>query len=146
VILNFAAETGSWLLADGAGNTGNTKAFGVLGKDSAGFAQITSLVNTVPEQGDYLAVTYMTWGSDTAQQIALPFDRYYLKEGDGATTEKVLQAQWNTNEEPELLPAYAKVRVLNGKAVIEDLIIDGKPVKEWLNSLVQPGDGTFTTP
>jgi len=132
VILNFEAESGSWPLADSAGSTGNTRAFGLLGVDSAGHAIITALSDEAPAQGDHLAVTYMTWGSDTAQRIALPFDRYYLQEGDGAATETMLQPQWNEDERVEPLPAYAVVRVLNGKAVVEDLVIGDRPVKDWL--------------
>ena len=132
VVLNFEAESGNWPLAAGAGNSGNTHAYGLLGLDSAGFAIITALSTEAPAQGDHLAVTYMTWGSDTAQRIALPFDRYYLQEGDGAATESMLQPQWNEDEAVEPLPAYAVVRVWNGKAVIEDLVIGNRPLKEWL--------------
>jgi uncharacterized membrane-anchored protein len=132
VVLNFEAESGSWPLAEGAGNSGNTHAYGLLGLDSAGFAIITALSTEAPAQGDHLAVSYMTWGSDTAQRIALPFDRYYLQEGDGAATETMLQPQWNEDEVVEPLPACAVVRVLNGKAVVEDLVIGDRPLKEWL--------------
>ena len=132
VILNFEAEDGSWPLANSAGNTGDTKAYGLLGVDSAGFATITALSTEAPTQTDHLRVTYMTWGNDTAERIALPFDRYYLQEGDGAATETMLQPQWNEVEMVEPLPAYALVRVWNGQAVIEDLIIGDRPVKAWL--------------
>ena len=132
VVLNFEAESGNWPLAAGAGNSGNTHAYGLLGLDSAGFAIITALSTEAPAQGDHLAVTYMTWGSDTAQRIALPFDRYYLQEGDGAATESMLQPQWDQGEPEEPLPAYAVVRVLDGKAVIENLVIGDRPLKEWL--------------
>lgn len=132
VILNFEAETGNWPLGDNAGSTGNTTAFGLLDVDSAGYAIITALSHEAPAEGDHLAVTYMTWGNDTAERIALPFDRYYLTEGDGAATESMLQPQWNEDERVEPLPAYAVVRVWKGKAVVEDLVIGDRPLKEWL--------------
>jgi uncharacterized membrane-anchored protein len=132
VILNFEAESGSWPLAEGTGNSGNTHAYGLLGLDSAGFARITALSTEAPAQGEYLSVSFMTWGNDTAERIALPFDRYFLQEGDGAATESMLQPEWDEGEAEEPLPAYAVVRVLNGKAVIEDLVIGDRPLKEWL--------------
>ena len=133
VVLNFEAEQGHWPLAAGAGNTGNTKAFGVLGLDTAGYAIITDLRTEGPPTEEHLDVTFMTWGSDTVDRIALPFDRYYMQEGDGAATEKLLQPVWEGDSLIQPLPAHALVRVLDGKAVVEDLIIDGRSIHEWLS-------------
>lgn len=132
VVLNFEAEQGRWPLKDGEGKTGTTQAYGVLGLDSAGYAVITTLLMEGPPEEDHLVVTFMTWGGDTVDRIALPFDRYYMQEGDGAVTEKLLQTQWIESEPTPPLPAHAVVRVLNGQAVVEDLVIDGRPVKAWL--------------
>ncbi|MBK6341439.1 MAG: hypothetical protein IPF41_02320 [Flavobacteriales bacterium] len=62
----------------------------------------------------------------------LPFDRFYLEEGDGAKTEELLQPQWNDGQVSQPLPAYVLVRVLNGEAVIEDLIVDERSIHQWL--------------
>lgn len=135
VVLNFEAEQGRWPMAAGTGNTGTASAFGVLGVDTAGYAIITELrTGTVPAE-EHLSVTFMTWGSDTVDRIALPFDRYYMQEGEGAATEKLLQPVWEVDTLIQPLPAHAVVRVLDGKAVVEDLIIDGRPVKSWLHEL-----------
>ena len=61
-------------------------------------------------------------------------DRYYLEEGDGAKTEKMLAPEWNDGVVTQPLPAYAKVRVYNGEAVIEDLIVSDRSIHEWLNA------------
>jgi uncharacterized membrane-anchored protein len=135
VVLNFEAEQGRWPLEAGTGNPGTVNAFGVLGVDTAGYAIITDLrTGTVPAE-EHLPVTFMTWGSDTVDRIALPFDRYYMQEGDGAATEELLQPVWEVDTMIQPLPAHAVVRVLDGKAVVEDLIVDGRPVKSWLLEL-----------
>jgi hypothetical protein len=77
----------------------------------------------------------MTWGNDDVQRVSLPFDRFYLEEGDGATTEKMLQPQWNNDTLVQPLPAHAVVRVLHGEAVIEDLVVGGKSIQVWLEEV-----------
>ncbi|MBK6540599.1 MAG: GDYXXLXY domain-containing protein [Flavobacteriales bacterium] len=61
-------------------------------------------------------------------RVDLPFDRYYLQEGDGAIVEDLMRGQFD-GPTPE---AYAVVRLLNGDGVIEDLLIDGRSVSEFI--------------
>jgi len=133
VRLDFEAESGSWPVARPDDiQTGEQSAYAILGVDSAGFARITALVDQAPATGAYLAVDYSTWGNESVERVQLPFDRFYLEEGDGAKTEDLLQPQWNDGEMAQPLPAYAQVRVLDGRAVIEDLIVDERSIHEWL--------------
>lgn len=133
VRLDFEAERGSWPVARPDDiQTGEQSAYAILGIDSAGFARITALVDQAPSTGAYLAVDYSTWGNESVERVQLPFDRFYLEEGDGAKTEELLQPQWNDGEMTQPLPAYALVRVLHGEAVIEDLIVDERSIHQWL--------------
>lgn len=133
VRLDFEAESGSWPVARPDDmQTGEHSAYAILGIDSAGFARINALVDEAPATGAYLEVAYSTWGNESVERVQLPFDRFYLEEGDGAKTEDLLQPQWNDGEMVQPLPAYAKVRVLDGRAVIEDLIVDERSIHEWL--------------
>lgn len=135
VQLEFEAESGAWASArpDDIQN-GEQRAFGLLMTDSAGFARIAALVAGIPEQGAYLRVNYYIWDNDTVTRIGLPFDRFYLEEGDGAKTEQMLMPQWDEGEMSQPLPAYALVRVLHGRAVIEDLIVGDRSIHDWLDA------------
>jgi len=71
-------------------------------------------------------------------RVDLPFDRYYLQEGDGAIVEELMRRS-NGGIVPE---AYAVVRLLNGDGVIEDLLIDGRSVGD----LIREYRDTLRTP
>jgi uncharacterized membrane-anchored protein len=133
VSLSFEAETGHWPLPhENDGSSARIHAYAVLAKDTEDFATITALVPERPSAGAYISVEFMAWETDTIFNIRLPFDRYYLEEGDGPKTEALLATQWNDGVPTQPLPAYAVVRVLDGATVITDLIVDDKSIHEWL--------------
>lgn len=133
VYLDFAAEQGKWTLPIRSADDGSTQqAYGVLGTDSVGYARIHSLVLEKPGGAPYVRVTYTVWNADTLFGIDLPFDRFYLEEGDGKRTEELLAPQWSEGFVSQPLPAFAVVRILNGEAVIEDLVVGDKSIYEWL--------------
>lgn len=133
VRLDFEVEQGRWPVPKGLSDGGTSaRAFALVGTDGAGFARIDGLVAEEPASGAYVAIEYMSWTPDTLFGIDLPFDRFYLEEGDGRRTEELLAPQWDNGERAEPMAAYALVRILNGKAVIEDLIVGDKSIFEWL--------------
>lgn len=142
VILNFEASSGSWRdphelpasMTDQAPYVNHTS-FASLGvSDSSGFAVISRLSTTPPASGAYIEVKHWGMIGSLITNVDLPFDRYYLEEGDGAKTESLLMAEVVDEVMTEPLPAYAQVRVYNGEAVIEDLIVGDKSIHEWLNA------------
>ncbi len=56
-----------------------------------------------------------------------PFDKYYAEETMAPKIES-----YNSNRDRERIPAVAHIRVLNGKSVIENLTVDGKPIEDFL--------------
>lgn len=134
VRLGFEAENGHWLAPSAGSGTDNQRhhAYALLGTDSAGFARIEQLVRDRPSEGAFVPVAYMYWANDTIFNVSLPFDRYYLEEGDGPRTEHLLMPQWNQDTAAMTLPAYAVVRVLEGRTVITDLVVGDKSIHEWL--------------
>lgn len=132
VVLDFAAEDGDWPLPDSSA----LEAYAWLDEDSAGYATIAALrMEPPPDGSDHLRVTFGSWGGDTVHRVQLPFDRFYLEEGDGAATEQLLQPVWEEDTLVQPLPAHAVVRVYKGEAVIEDLIVDGRSIHAWLNEV-----------
>jgi len=136
VMLNFDAETGPWKDPAVEGDLGNETTFALLETDTAGFALITQLLTDRPKQGSYLLVEKGYLLNDTlVQMVSLPFDRFYLEEGDGAKTEDMLAPQWDGETLSQPLPAYALVRVYDGQAVIEDLIVGDRSIHDWLKDM-----------
>jgi len=138
VRLEFEAENGNWP----APRTGveaytNQRAFAVLGTDSAGHAVVQALTTERPISGAYVDIYYTSFDTSTVTRIDLPFDRYYLEEGDGKKTEDMLLPQWNDGVVSQPLPAHAVVRILNGKAVITDLVVGDKSIHEWLKETLR---------
>ncbi|MFN3875324.1 MAG: GDYXXLXY domain-containing protein [Flavobacteriales bacterium] len=135
VRLGFEAENGAWPLARiGGAASGRPRAYALLAADSLGFARIAALQAERPSQGAYVAVEVVDRSADSVSRIRLPFDRFYLEEGDGAKTERLLTPSWDGTEHAAALPAHAVVRVLRGKAVVEDLMVGGRSIRDWLEA------------
>jgi uncharacterized membrane-anchored protein len=135
VVLDFAAEEGHWPLPD----SNAFRAYAWLAEDNAGYATIAALrMEPPPDGSDHVRVTFGNWGGDTVHRVELPFDRFYLEEGDGAATEQLLQPVWEVDTVIQPLPAHAVVRVYKGEAVIEDLVVDGRSIHTWLNEVAVP--------
>ena len=134
VRLDFEAANGHWILPpqETAGEAYRHRGFALLAKDSKGFGTIQRIVQERPTAGTFVHVEFVSWTNDTLFNVSLPFDRYYLEEGDGPKTEALLATQWNDGVPTQPLPAYAVVRVLDGATVITDLIVDDKSIHEWL--------------
>jgi len=107
--------------------------FIVLGKHD-GAASIDRVLRTPPtDTKNYLRCKAIAWPytmDSLNLSVGMPFDRFYLEEGTGRRTEDLMQ-QRNVEVGPEL-PSYAVVRVLNGEAVIEDLRVGDRSIKEWM--------------
>lgn len=96
-----------------------------LSVDPQGYAQFGEIARTAPKEGDYLK-TRIFYPSDKTVQLDLPFDRFYLDEKDAPRAETI-QRKFNNAVE-----TYIIVRVKNGYAVIEDLILGGIPLRQRL--------------
>lgn len=132
VRLDFQARRGPWLLPDRPRLWPLPPYYASLTTDAEGFARIKELHLSAPSDMPYLKVRVTGDDTNEAHWIDLPFDRYYLEEGDGPKTENLLMPQWNDSVVPQPLPAYAVVRVLNGDAVITDLVMGDRSIHEWL--------------
>lgn len=139
VSLNFEASSGTWPDPHNAPNAtldqvfgSEEKSFALLAVNDSGFATVTKLLADEPPRGVYLKVTHWSATGSAVNQLALPFDRYYLKEGNGAKAESMMTTVWN-GDVSQPLPTYALVRVYEGEAVIEDLIIGGRSIDDRLN-------------
>lgn len=83
-----------------------------------------------PVQGDFLEVnvhstTRAKKGDSKTVYFSLPFDRFYMREDIAPKAEKVLRARSG-------VVVKAKLRVREGKGVIEDLMVDQTPLSQYV--------------
>ncbi|HET9766222.1 MAG TPA: GDYXXLXY domain-containing protein [Thermoanaerobaculia bacterium] len=101
-------------------------------RDAEGFAQLGSVRREPPASGDWLRLRVGWVEKDdpragTRAHVELPFDRFYLDEGLAPRADAKFAALGTGRGEP--LPAWAVVRVRAGRAVLEDVLIDGRTVR-----------------
>ncbi len=132
VTLDFDAARVSLTQID-PGLVQRQRAYASIRIDENGYAQLHAVSATAPNAGDYLPVTIL-WVDPAEVRLSLPFDRYYLDEQQAPQVEQRYRDS-NRRRDPETepaagaLPTYATVRVLNGYAVLENLVLNGEPVK-----------------
>lgn len=98
--------------------------------DSSGYAVIDNISTSAPKAGDYVTANiegsfYHKQGT-TRQfiRIRYPFEEFYLPQA------KAKQAEHDFRYTRDAHVAYAKVWLLNGAAQIEDVLIDGRSVRD----------------
>lgn len=107
--------------------------FGTLDRDSEGFARIVDLSADRPRKGNHIRVR-VAWVGNGQIGLSLPFDRFYMGEFEAPRAESLFFAQ----RELDLPVAFAVVRVRNGFAVIEQLVVEDKPVSDWIKNFPTP--------
>lgn len=110
-----------------------------------GYTKLHSLSRDAPPK-EHLRIKLAEWGCENGQRrVLLPFDRYYMDEALAPAAESAYLAlnrgtapdSANPGHDPRR-PAHVTVRVLDGKAALEELYLDGKPVSEYLRTSVPP--------
>ena len=96
-----------------------------------GLAAISSLSLTPPASGAYICLKAGYVYSDKTN-IDWPFDRFYINEKLAPEADK-----WFAENIRSAKGIIAEVRVLNGRAVLADLSLDGKPFREILKERVK---------
>jgi uncharacterized membrane-anchored protein len=104
-------------------------AYAIIKENADGFAEIASVQETPPGNADYIKIKLdedgLPWFR-TGRKFAFPFDRFYMDEEKAPHAEAVYRrAQRDT-----LSTSYALISVWNGGAVITDVMVDGKSVRD----------------
>ncbi len=131
VTLTYAVNQERTPVLEGAEIDSEQWVYVLLGTDEEGYATLEGLTDQKPENGkDYLYLeTY--WGSQAeGYRVKLPFNRYYASEKSAPAIESAVWRRQRENVED----VYAVIRVLNGKAAIEELMVNELPIREYLES------------
>jgi uncharacterized membrane-anchored protein len=100
-------------------------AYATLDADDEGFASIVAVDETAPQDTDYLEVRIRR-RSEREAWLELPFDRYYMDESLAPEAERAYRDRSGSRE------AWVTVHVRDGHAALEELYLDGLPIREFL--------------
>jgi uncharacterized membrane-anchored protein len=107
------------------------RVFALIAETTDGFARVARLTRQRPEGDGYLRARVRwinTHGKQTDVSLDLPFDRYYMNEKKAPEAEKAYREHSRRANQD----AYVTVRVLSGFAVLEDLCVGGRPIRDYL--------------
>ncbi len=103
--------------------------YGIIEKMSDGSAKISSIVYSRPSDLPYLTLTakqnHLTYGNERTIDFDFPFDRFYMNEKLAPLAEQIYRENQSSST-----PAHLAVRIKNGKGTIEDLLVNGQPIKK----------------
>ncbi len=108
------------------------KVFAVLGRDTNGVAVVQRLEHAKPE-GEPSVQVRVGWHNNSANEVSISWpglDRYYMTEKKAPAAESA----YRNRSTRENQTCFVKIRVLNGHAVIEDLLIEGQSISDWLKN------------
>ncbi len=105
--------------------------YGALSTGADGLATVTSVSLTPPGSGDYIRLK-STYSYNDGLSFQWPFNRYYLNEKLAPGADR-----WFAETARGDKRTIAEVRVLNGRAVLAGLSLDGKPIHELLKERVK---------
>jgi len=103
------------------------RVFALLAEGTNGFARVSGLSPERPAAQDYIRAR-VAWASGGDVNLELPFDRYYMNEKRAPAAEQAYRehSRRGTND------ACVVVRVRDGSAVLERLLIGDRPIESFL--------------
>jgi uncharacterized membrane-anchored protein len=129
ISLNFKAD--EFLLPGNHRFTGRQEVYVGLAKDDSGYAKINWLSDKEPAAGsDYVKaiISYIDYDNKQKVHIAYPFDKYYMEEYRAPRAETVYR---ESNRDIKNR-TYARIKIFNGDAVIEDVLINDSSIHKYL--------------
>jgi len=116
---------------DGRNFRRGEKVYANVEVDPEGFAKIVSVSRSEPTHGEYF-MARIAYGWDKEIMLDLPFSRYYLKENHAPQAEKLYRGSTKNKN------AWITIRIKNGQTALNELYIDGKPIREALQPAPKP--------
>jgi uncharacterized membrane-anchored protein len=108
--------------------------FVLLEQGTDGFARIADLSPVAPQtEGVDFLETEVGYSLNNGEvRVDYPFDRFYLEESKASQAEQVY---WEANRTDSTQTAYALVRIKNGKAALEDVMINDRSIADIVREL-----------
>ncbi|WP_109098545.1 GDYXXLXY domain-containing protein [Aquimarina sp. AU58] len=97
--------------------------------DDEGFAKVVQISREPLDIGGDYVMAKVTNTYNDEIQFELPFDRFYMEETKAYDAEKAYRDVNRNNKKDDV---YAVVYVKDGASVLEDVIIEGIPIQEYV--------------
>lgn len=124
--VSLQVEQAQFDLADTAQFDIGQRVYAVLAQDQHGYAQVIDVTTQPPENADYVSAG-IRWKNGGFIMLDLPFDRYYVNEHKAPQAEQLYRKHTALPDSS----TYITVRVLRGRAVLEELYIDNRPLPSY---------------
>jgi uncharacterized membrane-anchored protein len=128
ITLNFSDNTLD--IPDSTGLISHQVVYVMLGEDENGFAIIREVLSDPPMDGVAFVKAELGWINNyddtTTLFINYPFDRFYLEESKAPIAEEL----YVDSQQDSLKTTWAIVKIKDGNAVLEDVMIDGVSIVE----------------
>jgi len=127
VVLNYVADR--VVVTDGQLWFPGEPVFVSIRADASGFAEIAQIGKVAPiDEKDYVkAEIASVWGNDPVTvRIKYPFERFYMEETKAPKAEAMFRDLWQDST----ISVYGLVVVNEGKAALEDVLVDGVSIRE----------------
>jgi len=122
-----------FVLPDSIHYSRNQEVYVEIENDMDGYAEIKDVLITPPESGsDYIKATLRnpTYFDDSTQLwIEYPFNRFYMEENKAPEAERI----YNDGQIDFNQVSWAVVKVKDGEAALEDVMIDGVSIVDIVN-------------
>ena len=102
--------------------------YAVLKEGADGFAEVDRITNK--NVGGDNSVKVQAWWWNDRENIAFPFNQYWVTERDAPAAEKVYAENSRRGQQN----AFVTVRVHNGDAALEQLYINNQPLRDYLRA------------
>lgn len=119
--------------------TEGEEVYGILSTDPDGYSYISSLVKNKPAKDVEclrLSIRYVPGSGRDEVHIDFPFNRFYMEESKALPAE----LSYRESSRDSTSTTYAVVSILDGEAVLKDVMIDGVPIKEVAETLLENTD------
>jgi len=132
--INLGYKENLFIIPDSVYFYRNQKVFVLLEEGSDGFAKIKNVVTEQPANDlNYVKATINEPGyyrDSTNLWIQYPFNRFYMEEYKAPEAEKVYDGStWDKD-----VTTWAVVKVKAGDAVLQDVMINGKSIVDFVNA------------
>lgn len=101
--------------------------FVLLRENEDGFARISDIAESEPDGAIDFLKAEVAFSDEETVWIKYPFDRFYLEESKASDAEKIYWER-QTDQNDSTQTAYALVRIKNGQAVLEDVLINDRSI------------------
>ena len=112
---------------DGKDWNSNQQVYVILTTDTDGFMKIKDVKKEKPSHTPDYVKAKITYIIGNQINLAYPFDRYYMEESKAYDAEHIYNNSLRDTIKHE---TYALIYVKEAKSVLQDVLIDGIPIKE----------------